>query len=77
MRRQLKTYRLFLQSNTESKRAPLFHNRLITSYVTGGFPHQALGEKENFVRAYGITSNYYTKIGIDQDAKRFTKYVSG
>lgn len=63
------TYRLFLQSNTESKRAPLFHNRLITTYVTGGFPHQALGEKENFVRAYGITSNYYTKVGIDQDAK--------
>ena len=63
------TYRLFLQSNMESKRAPLFHNRLITSYVTGGFPHQALSEKENFVRAYGITSNYYTSVGIDQDAK--------
>lgn len=62
------TFRIFLQNNESSVRAPRFHNRLISSYVKGGFPRQALDEKEKFVSSYGIHSSYYKKIGVDQSA---------
>lgn len=67
------TFRVFLDGNPTALRAPQFHNRLIATYTKGGFPKQALTEKEAFVKEYGIYSSYFQSIGIDDDAKNAIK----
>ena len=58
-------FRLFLGANPMSNRAPAFHKRVIDTYIKGGFPRQALKEKEEFVNRFGIESEFYTIHGFD------------
>lgn len=48
------TYRAFVENFSKDLRAPKMHSRLISAYIEGGFPLQALEEKQAFVGAYGI-----------------------
>lgn len=52
------TFRQFVTTRPNSAYAPELHERLISTYVKGGFPRQAMLEKENFVASYGIYSKY-------------------
>lgn len=51
-------FRLFVTNYGQSKQAPQLHEKLINTYIVGGFPRQALDEKEAYVESYGINSNY-------------------
>lgn len=48
------TYRAFVVENPRSDKAPGMHSQLIQSYILGGFPQQALPEKERFIESYGV-----------------------
>ncbi len=61
------TFRLFVNNQPNSKHAPTLHTRLIDTYVRGGFPRQAMAEKENYVASYGIHSKYKGK--ADEELK--------
>lgn len=64
------TYRLFVTQHNHSAQAPRLHKRLIESYIEGGFPFQAIEEKEVYVRFYGIHSNYKGNAnGLREDLK--------
>lgn len=52
------TFRLFVGQHRHSDKAPVLHSKIIHTYVTGGFPSLALKEKESYVKAYGLRSNY-------------------
>ncbi len=52
------TLRLFVNNHKKSDKAPVLHSKLIETYIKGGFPSQALAEKEAYVNAYGLHSNY-------------------
>lgn len=52
------TYRSFVKKHGTSDKAPVLHDKIIHTYIEGGFPSLALNEKEAFVAAYGIYSNY-------------------
>ncbi|TQV74210.1 tetratricopeptide repeat protein [Exilibacterium tricleocarpae] len=52
------TFRHYVQRYNFSAQAPDMHGKLIETYVKGGFPLQALKEKEVYVDYYGIDSNY-------------------
>lgn len=51
-------FRLFVNNHRNSVQAPLLHEKLINTYIKGGFPRQALNEKEAYVNAYGLHSSY-------------------
>lgn len=51
-------FRLFVSNHRHSIQAPMLHEKLINTYIKGGFPRQALNEKESYVNAYGVHSNY-------------------
>jgi tetratricopeptide (TPR) repeat protein len=51
-------FRLFVSNHRQSAQAPALHEKLINTYIKGGFPRQALDEKEAYVNAYGLHSNY-------------------
>ncbi len=53
-----KTYRQFVRNFDDSEHAPSLHKKLIDAYTKGKFPRQALKEKERYVGAYGLNSNY-------------------
>ncbi len=64
------TYRLFVNRHSNSEHAPRLHKRLIDSYIDGGFPLQAIEEKEVYVSFYGIHSNYKgNQAGLREDLK--------
>lgn len=64
------TYRLFVTNHKNSDQAPRLHKRLIDSYIEGGFPYQAIEEKEVYVGYYGIHSAYAgNKTGLRDDLK--------
>lgn len=64
------TYRLFVTNYRHSPQAPILHKRLIDSYIDGGFPLQAIEEKETYVSYYGIYSDYKgNKAGLREDLK--------
>jgi len=52
------TFRLFVNNYPQSTKAPLLHEKLIDAYIKGNFPRKALEEKESYVNAYGLNSNY-------------------
>lgn len=52
------SYRHFVNDYPGSEQAPNLHKKLVDTYIKGGFPQQAMSEKENYVAAYGIYSNY-------------------
>ena len=60
------TFRLFLAANPINKRAPIFHKRIIDTYDKGGFPRQALNEKEDYVKSFGIYSEFHKKHGAEK-----------
>ena len=51
-------FRLFVNNHKNSIKAPLLHEKLIEAYNKGGFPRQVLTEKEAYVNAYGLHSNF-------------------
>jgi tetratricopeptide (TPR) repeat protein len=51
-------FRLYVNNHPNSEQAPQLHEKLINTYIKGNFPRQALDEKEAYVAAYGIRSNY-------------------
>ncbi len=66
-----KTFRRFVRRYSNSEHAPDIHNKLINAYDKGSFPRQVLVEKERYVRAYGITSNYPGNAnGIQENIKQ-------
>lgn len=68
------TYRLFVQKYNKSEKSPDLHSKLIETYIQGGFPRQALYEKETYVSSYGIYSNYPgNRDGIKPRIKRKIK----
>lgn len=52
------TFRLFVSTYPQSSKAPVLHEKLINAYIKGKFPRKALEEKEYYVNAYGLHSNY-------------------
>ena len=52
------SYRAFVLRFADSTRAPSLHEKLVATYLKGGFPKQALDEKTRYVSSYGIHSNY-------------------
>lgn len=57
------SYREFITHHGNSDIAPGLHRKLIDTYIKGSFPRQAFTEKEQFVEAYGIYSNYARRRG--------------
>ena len=52
------TFRQYVQRYNFSAKAPDLHSKLISTYINGGFPLQALKEKEVYVGFYGLASEY-------------------
>ncbi len=52
------TFRRFVERYNFSAKAPDLHSKLILTYIKGGFPLQALKEKEAYVEYYGLESQY-------------------
>ena len=64
------TFRQYVRRYNFSANAPTLHSKLIYSYIKGGFPLQALKEKEVFVDYYSMTSKYAAANGgINQKIK--------
>jgi tetratricopeptide (TPR) repeat protein len=52
------TFRLYVTTYPQSLKAPVLHEKLVNAYIKGKFPRKALEEKETYVNAYGLHSNY-------------------
>ncbi len=52
------TFRQYVRRYNFSANAPTLHSKLIFSYIKGGFPLQALKEKEVYVEYYSLNSKY-------------------
>lgn len=52
------SYSHYVDHFPNSEKAPEMHSKLIETYIKGGFPRQAIEEKENYVAAYGVRSSY-------------------
>ena len=52
------SFREFVTLYPQSEVAPRLHKKMVETYVTGGFPTQAIEEKESYVKAYGINASY-------------------
>jgi TolA-binding protein len=57
------TYRSYVTNYNKSEKAPELHSKLIQVYIKGGFPMQALPEKERFIQYYGLHSRYKGILG--------------
>jgi len=53
------TYRLFADTHTQHREAPLFQSRVIDVYKQAGFGARVLEEKQAFVERYQPDSNYW------------------
>ena len=68
------TYRLFVETFPNTPRAPEIQKKLIESYIKGGFPLQAVNEKEVYVEKYGIYSKYSgNNDGVNKEIKSTIK----
>lgn len=68
------TFRLFVTNYPQSAKAPVLHEKLINAYIKGNFPRKALEEKESYVNAYGLHSNYEgNRQGMSQEIKSLIK----
>lgn len=63
------TFRRFVQKYNYSFRAPILHSKLISAYIKGSFPLQALNEKEAYVEFYGLNSKYANTNGLNATVK--------
>lgn len=52
------TYRLYVTNYSDNNKAPDLHDKMIDTYLSGGFANQGLKEKANYVQAYGINSDF-------------------
>jgi tetratricopeptide (TPR) repeat protein len=69
-----KAFRLFVNTYKNSPQAPLLHGKLINTYTKGGFPRQALTEKEAYVKAYGLHSTYEgNRAGMPEEVSKAIK----
>lgn len=67
-------YREFVVNYSQSDKAPELHKKLVETYVKGGFPTQALDEKESYIAAYGVHSSYAGNVnGIRDDIQPVIK----
>lgn len=57
------SYRKFVDHYGDKDITPILHRKMIETYVAGTFPRQAFKEKERFVDAYGINSDYSRERG--------------
>ncbi|WP_196137849.1 tetratricopeptide repeat protein [Aliikangiella sp. G2MR2-5] len=57
------TYRTYVNKYNYAAQAPRLHSKLIDTYIKGGFPVQALNEKETYVNYYNIHSRYAKNVG--------------
>ncbi len=72
------TYRLFVDNYPNTDRAPEIQKKLIDIYIKGGFPLQAVNEKEVYVQKYGIYSKFKgNKDGLRSDIKPTIKLYIG
>lgn len=62
------SYRKFVDHYGDQDITPILHRKMIETYVAGTFPRQAFNEKERFVDAYGINSDYARQRGGLVDA---------
>lgn len=53
------TYRAYIEKYPQADQSPVFYSHLISAYREGGFPENVLQEKENYIRYYGIYSEYW------------------
>jgi len=68
------SFRSFVANYPQADVAPGLHKKLVDTYVKGGFPTQALVEKESYIAAYGIQSNYAGNVdGIRADIQPVLK----
>ncbi|WP_029654843.1 tetratricopeptide repeat protein [Marinobacter daepoensis] len=63
------SFRAFVAQNPDSERAPEMHAEMIRAYVDGEFSQQVLPEKENYVRRYGVGSEFWQSKPADLKAK--------
>ena len=63
------SFRAFVVQNPDSERAPEMHAEMIRAYVDGEFSQQVLPEKENYVRNYGIHSQFWKTKPAEVKAK--------
>ncbi|SMF41188.1 Tetratricopeptide repeat-containing protein [Alteromonadaceae bacterium Bs31] len=62
------SFRSFVMAHPNAEQAPGIHEKLVETYVKGGFPNQSLIEKESYIAAYGIYSSYAGNVqGIRDD----------
>ncbi|WP_144392696.1 tetratricopeptide repeat protein [Pleionea sediminis] len=57
------SFRAYVNRYNFTAKAPELHSHLISTYIKGGFPLQALQEKETYVGYYGIGSEYERNVG--------------
>lgn len=55
------TYQHYVQHNANSDFAPSFSIKVIDVYQQGDFPSLILPAKQDFIKRYGISSNYWTQ----------------
>lgn len=68
------SFRAFVGNYPQSEVAPSLHKKLVDTYVQGGFPSQALEEKESYIASYGIDSKYGGNVnGIRDDIQSVLK----
>lgn len=68
------SFRAFVVNYPQSDVAPVLHKKLVDTYAQGGFPSQALEEKESYIAAYGIHSKYSGNVnGIRDDIQTVLK----
>ncbi len=68
------TFRLFVNTYPQTNKAPVLHEKLVNAYIKGNFPRKALEEKESYVNAYGLHSNYPgNRQGMPSDVKSLIK----
>ena len=67
-------FRLFVSNHRHASQAPMLHEKLINTYIKGGFPRKALDEKEAYVNAYGLHSDYQgNRGGMPENVSRSIK----
>lgn len=60
------TYAAYINRYPDSMTAPQFHVQMIAVYVEGGFPDKVREEKQQYVAAYGVRSDYWAAATSEQ-----------
>lgn len=65
-----KTYDIFLQTYPTHKEAPQMQSEILQAYKDGGFPSLVLPGKIDYVKRFGIYSEYWKKYVAEDSAER-------